>query len=67
MLFIRIVQVLIQDLGHGEHVDPVLFEDGAHGVVTTDLSAIAGILQVVGTDVLPDLLHGLRSRQLLKN
>lgn len=66
-LFVRVVQVLVQNLGHGEHVDPILFEDGAHGIVTADLSAIARVLQVVVPDVLPDLLHRLRSRQLFEN
>jgi len=42
----------------------VRFEDSTHRVVTYDLSFVAGVLQVVGFDVLPDFLHCLRSREL---
>lgn len=58
------VQVLAQDLVHGEHVHLVLLEHGAHGLVADDLSLVVGILKVVFTDVLPDMFDALRPGQL---
>ena len=55
------IQVCVEDLVHGEHVDAVLLEDGAHGIVAADLALVAGVLEVARFDVLPDLLDGLRS------
>ena len=58
------IQVRVEDLVHGEHVDAVLLEDGAHGIVAADLALVAGVLEVARFDVLPDLLDGLRSGEL---
>jgi hypothetical protein len=38
------VEVLIENFVHGEHVNTVLFEDGAHGVVASYLALVAGVL-----------------------
>lgn len=42
----------------------ILFENGAHEVVASDLATVIWILKLMFTDVLPDLFHRLRSRQL---
>lgn len=47
-------------------MDAVLLEHGAHGVVTTDLALVGGVLEVARLDVLPDLLDGLRSGKLCR-
>jgi hypothetical protein len=65
-LFIRVIQVLIENLGHGKHVDSVLLEDSAHRFVTSDLAAIGRVLQLVLTNVLPNLLNRLWARKLFK-
>lgn len=51
-------------LVHLEHVDRVLLKHLAHPVVTDNLALVAGILQVVRLDVLPELLDNLGSGQL---
>ena len=61
LLLVDGVQVRIEDLVHGEHVDAVLLEDSAHGIVAADLALVVGVLQVACFDVLPYLLDGLRS------
>lgn len=38
------VEILVQNLVHGEHVHAVLLEHGAQGVVAPDLALVAGIL-----------------------
>jgi hypothetical protein len=43
-LFIGIVQILVENLRHGEHMNTVLLKNGAHGVVASDLATVAGIL-----------------------
>ena len=63
-LFIRVIQVLIQDLGHGEHMNPLLFEHSAHCIVAADLASITRVLEFIFPDVLPDLFDCLRSREL---
>lgn len=60
VLFIRVVQVLVQNFSHGEHVHSVLLKNGAHGIVASDLSTVTGILELVFPDVFPDLFHRLR-------
>lgn len=60
-LFIRAIEILVEDLRHGEHMHPVLFEDCAHRVVASDLASIARILEIVGTDVLPEPFNRLRT------
>src|SRR4029079_14168925 len=46
-------------LVHLEHGHLVLAEDALELVVGQDLTAVLGVLQVVGLDVLPDLAHDL--------
>lgn len=58
-LFVGVVQILVQDFRHGEHMHAILLEDGAHGVVASDLAAVARILELILADVLPYLLHCL--------
>lgn len=41
---------------------PVLLEDSTHGIVTSDLTSVAGILKTMLANVLPKSLHRLRSR-----
>lgn len=43
-LFIRAVQVLVENLGHGEHVDAILLEDSSHRIVASNLPSVTGIL-----------------------
>ena len=63
-LFVRIVHVLVGDLGHLEHVDSVGLEDFLHGVVAEDVPLVSRVLQVVALDVSPELLGDLWSRHL---
>lgn len=49
---------------HRKHMDRVGPKDGTHGVVADDLALVFLILKIVGFDVFPYLLHGLRPRQL---
>ena len=65
-LFVRIIQVLIEDLGHGEHVDPILLKHSAHRIVTANLASIARILKLIFTDVLPYPLDSLWTRKLVR-
>lgn len=58
-LLVRAVQILADDLGHGEHVHPVLFEDSAHRIIAADLALVARVLEVVCPDIFPDFLHRL--------
>jgi hypothetical protein len=65
-LFIWVIQVLIENLGHGEHMDPILLKHCAHRVIAADLASIARILQFFFTDVLPYLLNSLWTRKLVQ-
>ena len=51
-------------LVHLEHVDTGLLKDGAHQLVTYDLTLVAGVLKLVRLDVLPELLDYLGPRKL---
>ena len=42
--FFRGVEVVGKQLVHGEHVNFVLLEHRVHGIVTPDLTLVAGIL-----------------------
>lgn len=42
----------------------ILLEHRAHRVVAAYLALVGGILQVARFDVFPDLLYGLRAREL---
>ena len=65
VLLFRVVQILIQNLGHGEHVDSVLLEYSTHGVVTANLTAVTRVLKFVLSNVLPDPFDGLWARELV--
>lgn len=54
-LLVRAVEVLIQDLGHGEHMHPVLLEHGTHCLIASNLTSVIRILEIVRADVLPKL------------
>jgi hypothetical protein len=58
------IQILIQYLVHGKHVDAILLEDGAHGVVAANLALVGRVLQVALLDVFPYFLDGLGAREL---
>ena len=58
-LFVWTIQILVKNLGHGEHVHSILLEDGTHGVVATNLTSITWVLQLILTNVLPDLFDRL--------
>lgn len=60
--FILRVEILVENLVHGEHMHSVLFEDGSHSLITPDLALIVRVLQVPFFNVLPDFLNGLRAR-----
>ena len=45
-------------------MDSVLFEDSTHGIIASNLATVTGILELVLTNVLPDLFDGLRPRKL---
>ena len=60
--FFRGVEVVGKQLVHGEHVDFVLLEYRIHGIVASDLTLVAGILQVTLLDISPDLLYCLWTR-----
>lgn len=55
------VEVVANLLVHAEHIDLGLFEDGLHLFVTTDLSFVVGVLEVIGLYVLPQTLDNMRS------
>lgn len=58
------IQVASNLLVHPEHVDPGLLEHSLHLFVAANLPLVFGILQIVGLDVLPELLDDLRARKL---
>lgn len=53
------VELVPEELVHGEHVDFILLEDGVELVVTEDLALVAGVLEAVTLDVVPELLDYL--------
>lgn len=61
---LRTVQLLSKQLVHSKHMHFILLEHSLHSVITNNLSLVARILQVMRSNVLPDLLDHLRSRQL---
>lgn len=52
-------------LVHPEHVDFGLLENSLHLLVAADLALVRGVLQIIGLDVLPQLLDDLRTGKLL--
>lgn len=61
---VRVIEILTKDLVHRKHVDLVLLEHGSHAVVTTDLALVVGVLQIVGSNIGPYPLDGLRAGEL---
>lgn len=57
---------MVENFGHGKHVNAVLFEDCAHRLIAYDLAPVGRILEVMGVDILPYFLHGLWTRELSK-
>lgn len=47
-------------------MDFVLFEHSSHGLVTSNLSFVVGVLEVFGPDVGPYSFDGLRAGQLMQ-
>lgn len=63
-LFIGVVQILIENFCHSEHVDSILLEDSTHSIVASNLAAIAGVLKLVLANILPNFFDSLGSRKL---
>ena len=57
--FVRDVQILAQDLVHRKHVHLVLFKNRSQGIITTNHSLVAWVLEVVGMHVGPNALDRL--------
>lgn len=64
LFFVYWVEVVADQLVHLEHVHLGLLEYSLHLVVASYLALVAGVLEVIALDMLPQLLHNLRSRQL---
>lgn len=58
------VEVVADQLVHLEHVDLVLFEHSLHHVVAKNLALVIRVLEIVGLDMLPQLLDDLRAGKL---
>lgn len=43
-LFVRTIQILVENLGHGEHMHSFLFENSTHCIVASDLASVTRIL-----------------------
>lgn len=52
-LFVNGVEMVSNLLVHAEHVDSRLLKNSLHLGVTSDLAFVAGVLEVVGLDVVP--------------
>src|SRR5262245_57979794 len=62
----RLLLLLVDELGHLEHVDPALSaEHGLEGGVGVDHAAFLGILKLVLLDVRPETLRHVRTRARL--
>jgi hypothetical protein len=55
---------MVQNLGHLKHVHLILLENSSHRIVTADLSSIARILKLVGTNMFPKSFDCLWTREL---
>lgn len=64
-LLLNGVEMASDILVHPEHVDFGLLEHSLHLLVAADLALVCGVLEIVGLDVLPQLLDDLRTGQLL--
>lgn len=58
------VELAAQEFVHGEHVDLVLPEDSPQLFVTVNVAFVVGVLELVGFDMVPELLDHLWARQL---
>jgi hypothetical protein len=56
---IHSIQILIQNLVHGKHVDAILLEHRAQRIVAAYLALVGWVLQVSLFDVLPDFFDSL--------
>lgn len=56
------VEMTANVLVHLEHVNSWLLENGLHLCVAYDLTTVAGVLELIGLDVLPKFLDDLGSR-----
>lgn len=56
--------MVAEEFIHRKHINLVLLEDGVQLFVAQDLSLIAGILQAVSLDVVPDFLDYLWTGEL---
>lgn len=63
-LLVSGVEILVENFGHGEHMYAVLLENRTHSIVTSNVTAITRILQVIGVDILPKTFDCLRTREL---
>lgn len=55
------VEVVADQLVHGEHVDGILLKYFAHLLVTDNLALVARVLEIMLLDVFPELLDNLGS------
>jgi hypothetical protein len=47
--------MLVEDLVHGKHVNPLCLKYRLHNLVALDISLIVYVLEVVGLNVLSDI------------
>ena len=57
--------MLLQELAHAEGLDPLVPEDGLHGLVRGEELLVVGILEVLLLQVGPEPLDALRSGDFL--
>jgi hypothetical protein len=62
--FLNGIEVLVQHLVHGKHMNLILLEHFAHGIIADDVSLVARVLQIMFAYVLPDSLDTLWPRKL---
>ena len=66
-LFVHIVHVLAEYLVHREHMYLFLLEYGFQRLIAPDHALVAGILQIMGTNIGPDTFDRLGSRKLFSS
>jgi hypothetical protein len=66
-LFLYFIELLAQDLVHGEHVYPVLLENCMHSLIASDLALVLRHLQVPLFDIFPDFFNDLWSWELVSD
>lgn len=62
--FFDIIQMLAEQLVHGEHMDHILFENGVHPFIATNLPLVRWLLEFLLLDVSPYLFDDLRTGKL---